>query len=125
MSERFWSVVGYDNDSIVFERRISVDDIAESDVKALLQRLAARELSEDEVVAASMDSSAAGGLSISRLPGDSFGFTTTVAAGRRYVATLTDTVDDEDDEEDETVDAENTVEVEDPVEAPQPPAQTE
>ena len=125
MSERFWSVVGYDNDSIVFERRISVDDIAESDVKALLQRLAARELSEDEVVAASMDSSAAGGLSISRLPGDSFGFTTPAAAGRRYVATLTDTVDDEDDEEDETVEAKDTVEVENPVEATQPPAQTE
>ena len=59
MSERFWSVRGYDSDTVVFDRSISVDDIAESEVKALLQRLAARALSEEEVVAASMDKSEA------------------------------------------------------------------
>jgi len=99
MSERFWSVRGYDSDTVVFDRSISVDDIAESEVKALLQRLAARALSEEEVVAASMDKSEAGALSVARLPGDTFAFTTATTAGRRYVATLADTVDDDEDDE--------------------------
>lgn len=100
MSERFWSVRGYDGDSVVFDRSISVDEIAESEVKALLQRLAARALSDEEVVAASMDKSEAGALSVARLPGDSFAFTTATTAGRRYVATLADPVDDDEDAED-------------------------
>ena len=56
MSDRVWTVAGYEAGEKVFERTIPVDAIAESDVKGLLQRLAARGLSEEDVISASLGS---------------------------------------------------------------------
>ena len=92
MSDRVWTVAGYEAGEKVFERTIPVDAIAESDVKGLLQRLAARGLSEEDVVSASLGSDhRSGALGLDELDGDAFGFTTSQAAGRYYVATLGET----------------------------------
>lgn len=92
MSDRYWTVTGYEAGEKVFERTIPVNSIAESDVKALLQRLAARGLSEEDVVSASLGSDhRSGALGLSEVEGEGFGFTTDQAAGRYYVATLGET----------------------------------
>jgi hypothetical protein len=91
MSERYWTITGHENGLSVFTTTIAVDDIAESEVKSLLQMLAARGLTEDEIVAATLDE---GALEISRTEGDAFGFTTLEAGGRTYTATLGDTIED-------------------------------
>lgn len=93
MSERFWTVVGYDKGRKIFERDIAVDDIAESAVKTLLQRLAARGLTEDEVVLASLEDADSGPLAVTQLDGDAFGFATAPVAGVNYVATLGERAD--------------------------------
>ncbi len=116
MSERYWTINGYENGVSVYQTSVAVEDIAESDVKALLKQLAARGLSEDEVVAATLDD---GALELSRIEGDAFGFTTVEAGGRTYVAVLGDTIDDLVEEPvDET--AEDTVEetVDEPADVP-------
>ena len=88
MSDRYWTVVGYDHGRMVFERDIAVDDIAESTVKALLQRLAARGLGEEEIVAASIGGADEGPLSVGPLGGETYGFATAPAGERHYVAVL-------------------------------------
>ena len=89
MSDRFWTVTGFEGGEKVFERAIPVASIAESEVKGLLQRLAARGLDEEEVVASSLGSEhRSASLEISEADGEGFGFTTNQAAGRYYVATL-------------------------------------
>ena len=91
MSDRSWTVTGYENGNKVFETTIPVDSIAESDVKALLQRLAARALTEEEVVAASLLSAhRSAHLELSETSGGDFGFTSDQGASRYYVATLGD-----------------------------------
>lgn len=91
MSERFWTINGFENGVSVFQTTIAVDDIAESEVKALLQMLASRGLSEDDVVAATLE---AGALEIARTEGEAFGFTTLETGGRTYIATLGDTIEE-------------------------------
>ena len=93
MSDRVWTVAGFEAGEKVFERTIPVDAIAESDVKGLLQRLAARGLSEEDVVSrlARVGPPQRRRSALDELDGDAFGFTTSQAAGRYYVATLGET----------------------------------
>lgn len=93
MSDRFWTIVGYDAGIKSFEQTIPVDAISESQVKTVLQRLAARSLTEEEVISASLGSERDGPLDLQELDGEDFGFTTDQSGLRYYVATLGDTAD--------------------------------
>lgn len=90
MSDRFWTIVGYDAGLKSFEQTISVDSISESEVKTLLQRLVARGMTEDEVVTASIGSERKSLLELQEIDGEDFGFTTDQTGLRYYVATLSD-----------------------------------
>ncbi len=95
MSERHWTILGYDGGAKVFEQSVSVDAIAESDVKELLRRLAARHWSEEQVVAASLSSpSREPILEIVETSDGPFGFTTDASYPRYYVAVLGDVPDE-------------------------------
>lgn len=90
MSDRFWTIVGYDAGLKSFEQTISVNSISESEVKTLLQRLVARGMTEDEVVTASIGSERKSLLELQEIDGEDFGFTTDQTGLRYYVATLSD-----------------------------------
>jgi hypothetical protein len=53
-----WRITGYDGLEVIFERRVRLRHVP--DVVSLLQRLAARHLSEDEIIAASLRKSLEG-----------------------------------------------------------------
>lgn len=92
MSERSWTIIGYDGAAKVFEKSVPVDEIAESDVKALLQRLAARHWSEEQTVLSSLGSDYRTPLlEVTEISDGLFGFTTDPAQPRYYVAILGDT----------------------------------
>ena len=102
MSERHWTILGYDGGAKVFERSVPVDAIAESDVKELLRRLAARHWSEEQVVGASLSSSARDAiLDISETAEGPFVFTTDPSYPRYYIAVLGDVPDEIEDLGDE------------------------
>ena len=48
-----WRIEGYDSIELIFERDVP-GNLSESEVLAMLQRLAARHLSPDEIVSASL-----------------------------------------------------------------------
>ncbi len=99
MSERNWTIAGYDNGVMVFSEVVSVDSIAESDVKALLQRLASRHWSEQQVVLASLSSDHREPLlEVSETSDGPFGFTTNPEFPRYYTAILGDVAEEEIDE---------------------------
>ncbi|MER2507466.1 hypothetical protein [Amaricoccus sp.] len=95
MSERHWTILGYDGGAKTFEQSVPVDVIAESDVKELLRRLVARHWSEEQVVAASLSSTAREPiLEIAETAEGPFGFTTDANYPRYYVAILGDVADE-------------------------------
>ena len=51
---QIWKIAGYDGDRTVYERQIRLGSMSEAEMIVLLQRLAARHLDEDEVVASSL-----------------------------------------------------------------------
>ena len=53
MSEQ-WKICGYDGDNLIFERVIPVGAMSEKEMTRLLERLASRHLTGDEVVSASL-----------------------------------------------------------------------
>lgn len=100
MSDRNWTITGYDGGAKVFETTVSVDEIAESDVKALLQRLAARHWSEEQTVQSSLSSDYREPLlEVVEIRDGPFGFTTDPVHPRYYVAVLDDAEDGFDDED--------------------------
>ena len=107
MSDRSWTISGVNSGDVFFEQVVSVDTIAESEVKELLRRLASRHLSEADVVACSLDSGyRAETLDLAELSEGPYGFTTSMAFPIYYTAVLGEAAsDDGDDDEEEEDDA--------------------
>lgn len=57
---REWLVHGYNGIEPIYERRLPSKDLSESQAVIMLQRLAARHLSDDEVVGSSLKRGSAG-----------------------------------------------------------------
>jgi hypothetical protein len=53
MARGCWKITGYDKLTRLFERRVS-SALCEREIKQMLSRLAARELTDDEIVSASL-----------------------------------------------------------------------
>ena len=54
MSKQFWRIYGYDGNRAVFTRTVPKRSFSEPEMVRLLQRLASRHLTDDEVVSASL-----------------------------------------------------------------------
>lgn len=110
MSDRSWTISGFNSGSKVFEEVVSVDTIAESEVKELLRRLASRHLSEADVVACSLGSDyRAATLDLAELADGPYGFTTDAGFPIYYTAVLGEVAEaeEEDDEEEAAEEAED------------------
>lgn len=87
MPQPFWKIQGYDGLEKTFEQTIPFGSLSEKEMIALLQRLAARHLDDEEVVSASLRKNACGyeaHLEVNRI--DS-GLMTT-GSGHNYTATV-------------------------------------
>jgi hypothetical protein len=87
---RQWKITGYDGAKTVFEHFIPEGSLSEPEMETLLQRLAARHLSEKEVVASSLRKNSAGyrhDLEISKNPGARYCLMTT-GSGAHYTAVI-------------------------------------
>jgi hypothetical protein len=90
MAGRYWKITGYDGASTVYERSVPESALTEAEVVTLLQRLAARHLSDDEVFLSSLRSDTKGftpHLQISRNSGGKPALMTT-GSGHHYTATI-------------------------------------
>lgn len=102
MSERSWTISGVNSGDVFFEQVVSVDTIAESEVKELLRRLASRHLSEADVVSCSLDSDyRSETLDLADLSEGPYGFTTSMAFPIYYTAVLGEVASEDEDEDDE------------------------
>lgn len=91
MSDRSWTVSGVNAGATFFEEVVSVDVIAESEIKELLRRLASRHLSEADVLASSLGSDhRTDMLELAELDGGPYGFTTKTSLPIVYTAVLGD-----------------------------------
>ena len=92
MPQQVWKIRGYDGGEPIFERIIAVGAISEKDMTTLLQRLASRHLTDDEVVSASLRKNADGyapHLEILSNKGGAPGLMTT-GSGHHYTAIVED-----------------------------------
>ncbi|MBR1158112.1 hypothetical protein [Bradyrhizobium elkanii] len=88
IARRYWVIRGYDGSEQTFERTIQEGLLSEVEMKVVLQRLACRHLSDDEVVSASLRKNAAGfraDLEIKQSHGGRFTLMTT-GSGSHYTA---------------------------------------
>jgi hypothetical protein len=53
-TKKFWKIVGYDSTQKIFEKTLPLSSLSEDQMTQLLQRLAARTLTADEIVRASL-----------------------------------------------------------------------
>ena len=60
MPEKAWLITGSESTESVYKHRIPVDALSEAEVLLLLQRLASRHLTPDEVVSSSLRENAPG-----------------------------------------------------------------
>jgi hypothetical protein len=102
MSDRSWTISGVNAGDTFFEQVVSVDRIAESEVKELLRRLASRHIAEADVVACSLDSDyRAETLGLSDLSDGSYGFSTNAEFPIYYTAVLGEVAASEEAKDDE------------------------
>ena len=90
MTRRHWVIRGYDGSDQTFERTMSEGLLTEAEMKVVLERLACRHLSDEEVVSASLRKNAAGyraDLEIRQSHGGRFALMTT-SSGCHYTATV-------------------------------------
>ena len=91
MVKRVWRIVGSDSMKETFSRSVPAGALSDREVKALLQRLAARHLTDSEVVSASLRKNATGHashLEIIPVGGSKvYGWMTT-GSGPHYTATI-------------------------------------
>jgi len=90
MARRCWVIRGYDGSEQAFERSMPEGLLSEVEMKAVLQRLACRHLSDDEVVSASLRKNATGyraDLEIKQSHGGRFTLMT-IGSGSHYTATV-------------------------------------
>jgi hypothetical protein len=90
MTHRRWVIRGYDGSEQTFERTMPEGLLSEVEMKVVLQRLACRHLSDDEVVSASLRKNATGyraDLEIKQSYGGRFTLMTT-GSGNHYAATV-------------------------------------
>ena len=90
MTQRYWKISGYDGSRTVYERSVPEGALSESEVVTLLQRLAARHLSDDEVFSSSLRKNSHGftpHLEIGRNTGEKPALMTT-GSGHHYTATI-------------------------------------
>ncbi len=90
MARRYWVIRGYDGSEPIFERRMPEGSLTEAEMKVVLQRLACRHLSDDEIVCASLRKKAAGyraDLEIRQSHGGKYALMTT-GSGNHYAATV-------------------------------------
>jgi hypothetical protein len=59
-ARRFWRIEGYDSSLPVFQKTLAFGKLSEAQMVALLKRLAAKHLSDKEIVAASLRPNASG-----------------------------------------------------------------
>ena len=57
---RIWKITGYDGAQTVWQGEVPFGTMSESEMKALLKRLAAKHLDQDEIVASSLRKNAKG-----------------------------------------------------------------
>ena len=92
MSIRSWKIRGYDGNRQVFERAIPLGSLSDAQVTMLLQRLASRHLTDEEVVSASLRRNAVGyapHLEVQKNPGGKYAIMTT-GSGHHYAAVVED-----------------------------------
>lgn len=90
MSNRSWKICGYDGAREVFQRAVPEGALSESEVIILLQRLASRHLTDDDVVSSSLRKNAddyAVHLEVQRSRGGKYVLMTT-GSGHHYIATI-------------------------------------
>jgi hypothetical protein len=108
MSDRSWTISGVNSGDTFFEQIVSVDTIAESEVKELLRRLASRHLGEADVIACSLDSDyRADTLDLADLSDGPYGFTTNPGFPIVYMAVLSEVAAPADDATEEALDDEH------------------
>jgi hypothetical protein len=93
MSKRQWEIVGYDSATEVFRTALPEGSLSTTEMRTLLQRLASRHLSENEVVMASLRKNAseyAPFLEIQQAHGTSVFTLTTTGSGHHYIASIRD-----------------------------------
>jgi hypothetical protein len=87
---RHWKITGYDGAEPVFEQSLPEGSLSAPEMETLLQRLAARHLTEGEVVAASLRKNSAGyrrDLEISQNHGGQYCLMTS-GSGTHYTAVI-------------------------------------
>jgi hypothetical protein len=90
MAGRYWKITGYEGARTAYERMVPESALNEAEVITLLQRLAARHLSDDEVFSSSLRSNTNGftpHLQIGRNSGEKPALMTT-GSGHHYTATI-------------------------------------
>ena len=90
---KVWKIRGFDGDRLTFEREIPLGSLSELEMETLLQRLAARHLTDGEVVGASLRRGSAGyryDFEIARNTGGLFALMTP-GSGMHYTATVEET----------------------------------
>ncbi len=90
MTRRHWVIRGYDGSEQTFERALPEGLLSEAEMKIVLQRLACRHLSDEEVVSASLRKNAAGyraDLEVRQSHGGRFTLMT-AGTGCHYAATV-------------------------------------
>lgn len=94
MARRVWLIRGYDGANEVFSRSAPAA-LSEAEIRSLLQRLATRHLSENEVISASLRKNFNGyapHLVVSTIGGKQYGLMTT-GSGQHYTATIEELTD--------------------------------
>lgn len=92
MAGRYWKITGYDASRTAYERMVPESALNEGEVIALLQRLAARHLSDDEVFSSSLRSNTNGfapHLQVGRNSGEKPALMT-AGSSHHYTATIED-----------------------------------
>ena len=91
MEGRHWKITGCEGLTVVFECRIPLKDLSEKQGAEVLARLVSRDLSENEVVYASVRKNAKGRtdhLSVRNMSSARFGMMTNGGTTRSYTATI-------------------------------------
>jgi len=89
---RAWRITGYEGSKEIFSRLLPESSISESEMIAVLQRLASRHLTADEVVSSSLrknSSNHASHLDVTRNHGGSYGLMT-AGSDFHYTARIVD-----------------------------------
>ena len=89
MSEKVWVITGFESTESVYKHQLPLASLSEAEVVTLLQRLAARHLTPDEVVSASVREDTPGYTNLLEVMPDRGGkYALSVGHHHHYTATI-------------------------------------